>query len=400
MLWKIISLVQGRGHLVKLLLRAQQSVAELSRVFKVSRKTAYKWKARFLQQGIRGLADQSRRPATSPKRLSDDWVRRIRRLRRRHRRWGAKKIRAVLHRQHPRKKVPALRTITRWLRRLRLSQPRRRRPAKGPLVVVSPLTRAQTANQVWTVDFKGWWRRADGRRVDPLTVRDLFSRYLLAVRLLPDQQWWRVQAVFRRLFGQYGLPQVIRVDNGGPFASAGRGALSRLSAWWTVLGIRVEFTRPAHPQDNGAHEQMHRVLKAETTRPPSRNPRAQQQRLDRWRQIYNQERPHEALRQKTPAQHYQPGRSYRAKGVPKVKCPATWEQRRVRSNGQIRWQGRLRFVGEAVVGCKVGLKRLAAGKWSVYLAGILLGELRTSDAGALRPAAYVRQHPTYPKKKV
>src|SRR5664280_3751842 len=100
-----------------------------------------------------------------------------------------------------------------------------------------------------------------------------------------------------------------------------------------VLGIRVEFTRPAHPQDNGAHEQMHRVLKAETTRPPSRNPRAQQQRLDRWRQIYNQERPHEALRQKTPAQHYQPGRSYRAKGVPKVKCPATWEQRRVRSNG-------------------------------------------------------------------
>src|ERR1035437_5029412 len=300
--WKIISLVQGRGHLVKLLLHAQQSVAELSRVFKVSRKTAYKWKARFLQQGIRGLSDQSRRPATSPKRLSDDWVRRIRRLRRRHRRGGAKKNQAVLHRQHPRKKEAAPRTITPWPRRLRLSQPRRR-PAKGPLVVVSPLTRAQTANQVWTVDFKGWWRTADGRRVDPLTVRDLFSRYLLAVRLLPDQQWWRVQAVFRRLFGQYGLPQVIRVDNGGPFASAGRGALSRLSAWWTVLGIRVEFTRPAHPQDNGAHEQMHRVLKAETTRPPSRNPRAQQQRLDRWRQIYNQERPHEALRQKTPAQH-------------------------------------------------------------------------------------------------
>ena len=398
--WKIISLVQGRGRLVKLLLRAQQSVAELSRVFKVSRKTAYKWKARFLQLGMRGLADRSRRPAASPTRLSADWVRRIRRLRRRHRRWGAKKIRAVLHRQHPRKKVPALRTITRWLRRLQLSQPRRRRPAQGPRVVVSPLTRAQTANQVWTVDFKGWWRTADGRRVDPLTVRDLLSRYLLAVRLLPDQQWWRVQAVFRRLFGQYGLPQVIRVDNGGPFASAGRGALSRLSAWWTVLGIRVEFARPAHPQDNGAHEQMHRVLKAETTQPPSCNPRAQQRRLDRWRQSYNQERPHEALRQKTPAQYYRPGRSYRAKGVPPVKYPATWEQRRVRSNGQIRWQGRLRFVGEAVVGCKVGLKRLSAGKWSVYLAGILLGELRASDAGALRPAAYVRQHPTYPKKKV
>ena len=386
--------------MVKLLLCAQQSVAELSRVFKVSRKTAYKWKARFLEKGVRGLADQSRRPAASPNQLNNDWVQRIRQLRRRHRRWGAKKICSVLRRQQPRRPVPALRTVTRWLQRLRLSRPRRRRPVRGPVVVLSKLTRAQKPNEVWTVDFKGWWRTTDGQRVDPLTVRDLFSRYLLAVRLLPDQQWWRVQAVFRRLFREYGLPRVIRVDNGGPFASAGKGSLSRLSAWWTVLGIRVEFTRPAHPQDNGAHEQMHRVLKAETTRPPSRNPRAQQRRLDRWRRIYNEERPHEGLRQQTPAQHYRRGRSYRAKGVPKVTYPAGWQQRGVRSNGQIRWQGRLRFVGEAVVGCKVGLHELCLGKWSVYLAGILLGELHASDAGALRPAAYVRQHPTYPKKNV
>jgi transposase InsO family protein len=397
--WKTITLDQERGRLVKLLLHAQQSVAELSRAFKVSRKTAYKWQARFLQKGVSGLADQSRRPAASPTQLSDDWVERIWRVRRQHRRWGAKKIRAVLQRRHPRQQVPALRTITRWLQRLRLSRPRRRRPARGPVVVLAKLTRAKQSNQVWTVDFKGWWRTADGQRADPLTVRDLFSRYLLEVRLLPNQQWWRVQAVFRRLFRQYGLPGVIRVDNGGPFASAGRGALSRLSAWWTILGIRVEFTRPAHPQDNGAHEQMHRVLKAETTRPPSSNLRAQQRRLDRWRRSYNEERPHEALRQQMPVQHYRLGRSYRTQGVPKVKYPAAWAQRGVRSNGQIRWQGRLRFVGEAVVGCKVGLKELSLGKWSVYLAGILLGELHASDAGALRPAAYVRQHPTYPKLK-
>ena len=398
--WETISLVQGRSHLVKLLLHAQQSVAELSRNFKISRKTAYKWKARFLAEGVRGLANQSRRPVASPTRLSAKWIRRIRRSRRRHRRWGAKKLQAVLGRRHPREQVPSLRTITRWLQRLRLSRARRARPAKGPLVILAPLTRAQKSNEVWTVDFKGWWRTADGQRVDPLTVRDLSSRYLLAVQLLPDQQGWRVQAVFGRLFRQYGLPQVIRVDNGGPFASAGRGALSRLSAWWTVLGIRVEFTRPAHPQDNGAHEQMHRVLKAETTRPPSRNPRAQQRRLDRWRRIYNQERPHEALGQQTPAQHYQRGRSYRATRTPKVKYPAGWVQRGVRSNGEIRWQGRLRFVGEAVAGCKVGLQELSSGKWSVYLAEILLGELHASDAGALRPAAYVHQHLTYQKKKV
>lgn len=394
--WKTVSLIQERERLVKQLLQAHQSVAALSRAFKVSRKTAYKWQARFLEQGLGGLRDQSRRPATSPTRVRALWVERIRRVRRR-RHWGAKKIRMVLRRQHPRQKVPALRTITRWLQRLRLSRPRRRRPARGPLVVRPRLTLAQRANQVWTVDFKGWWRTADGQRVDPLTVRDAFSRYLLAVRVLPDQQWWRVRAVFGRLFHAYGRPAVIRVDNGGPFASVGGGSLSRLSAWWTVLGVQVEFTRPAHPQDNGAHEQMHRVLKAETTRPPSCHLRAQQRRLDRWRRSYNQERPHEALGQATPAQHYRSGRSYQPQGVPQIKYPAAWAQRYVRSNGQIRWQGRLRFIGEAAVGWKVGLQRRSAGTWRVYLAGVLLGELHAADAGALRPAAYAHQHQ---KKKV
>jgi putative transposase len=398
--WKTISLVQERCRLVKLSLKAHQSVAELSRSFGVSRRTVYKWKARFLQRGRQGLRDQSRRPMASPTRLSRHWREQIRQWRRRHRRWGAKKIQVLLRGRHPRKKVPAVRTITLWLQRLGLSQPRRRRPPKGPTVERPKLTPARRSNEVWTVDFKGWWRTADGQRVDPLTVRDLYSRYLVTVRLLPDQQWWRVRAVCRRLFRRYGLPQVIRVDNGGPFASAGRGALSRLSAWWTVLGVRVEFTRPGHPQDNGAHEQMHRVLKAETTRPPSSNRRAQQRRLDRWTRVYNQQRPHEALRQRPPARLYRPGRSYQARPVPLVQYPPAWEQRGVRSNGQIRWQGRLRFVGEAVVGCKVGLKPLVPGKWSVYLAGILLGELRTSDDCGLRPAAYARNHLIPPKKKV
>lgn len=392
-------MVQGRCLLVKLMLKAQQPVGELSRLFQVSRQTAYKWKARFLEAGRRGLRDLSRRPKRSPTQLASFWVRRIQNLRRRHRRWGAKKIRAVLRRKHPRQKAPAVRTITLWLQRLRLTKPRRRRPPKGPTVVRSGLTQARAANQVWTVDFKGWWRTVDGRRVEPLTVRDLFSRYLLTVRLLPDQQWWRVRAVFIGLFRRHGLPRVIRVDNGGPFASAGPAGLSRLSVWWTALGIRVEFTRPAHPQDNGGHEQMHRVLKAEATRPASSTLRAQQRRLDRWRHTYNQERPHEALGQRTPAQCYRVGGRKYPKESPRWRYPKGWAERGVRGNGQIRWQGRLRFVGEAFTGCKVGLKSLRPGNWAAYLGGILLGELRASDACGLRPAAYVRKHPTQPKKK-
>src|SRR5206468_4471149 len=164
--------------------------------------------------------------------------------------------------------VPSVRTVANWLRRLKLSPVRRSSP-KGPRLSPPGLTVARRSNQVWTVDFKGWFRTADGQRVEPLTVRDLFSRYLLSVRLLPAQSWRQARRVFLRLFREKGYPSVIRVDNGGPFGSKGPVGLSRLSAWWTVLGIRVEFIRPGHPEQNGAHEQMHRVLKAETTRPVS-----------------------------------------------------------------------------------------------------------------------------------
>jgi hypothetical protein len=253
------------------------------------------------------------------------------------------------------------------------------------------------SNHVWTVDFKGWFKTADGQRVEPLTVRDLFSRYILGIRLLPDQQWWRVRAVFIRLFARFGKPKVIRADNG--FGSNGPAGLSRLSAWWTALGIRVEFLEPGHPEQNGAHEQMHREFKADLTQPPSSRTRAQQRRIDRWITYYNQERPHEALGGHTPAQRYCPARAQRCPVVPALIYPAPWEVRRVRSNGQIRWRGRLRFIGEPFVGLKVGLKPIRGRSRFVYLARVLLGELRATDAGGIRPAKYERQR-LQPNRKV
>jgi len=248
------------------------------------------------------------------------------------------------------------------------------------------LTVAGRSNQVWTVDFKGWFRTQDGKRVEPLTVRDLFSRYVLIIRLLPDQRWEPVRRVFLRLFQQNGYPEVIRVDNGGPFGSKGPGGLSRLSAWWTALGIRVEFIAPGHPEQNAGHEQMHRVLKAETTRPSSQHPLAQQRRINRWVKTYNQVRPHEALGQRPPAKLYRsrPMEQRRQK----LSYPSDWAVRRVRSNGEIRWQGRKRFVGEAFVGHGVGLRGRSRKKRAVYFGSLLIGELWESDGGGMRPAKY------------
>jgi hypothetical protein len=219
-----------------------------------------------------------------------------------------------------------------------------------------------------------------------LTVRDAFSRYVLAVRLLNHQGWLGVRRVFLGLFGQHGYPNLIRVDNGGPFGSKGPAGLSRLSAWWTALGIGVEFIEPGHPEQNGAHEQMHRVLKAETTRPGSPNRRAQQRRINRWVKTYNQIRPHEGLGQRTPAQVYRGRRAPARRLV--LEYPKGWSTRRVRSNGQIKWLGRKRFVGEAFIGYPIGLKPLSQGKRAVYFAGLLIGELWDGDAGGIRPAKY------------
>lgn len=393
--WKIQSAVGERLRLVKLAFKAQQPIAQLCRVFDISRPTAYKWMKRFEAGGRRALSNDSRRPHRSPRKIRSRWIKAIGRIRRRHRHWGPKKIRVVLGQQGVGKDRPAVRTIARYLKAAGLVRRPTRRSGRGPRVELAPLTMPKGPNEVWTVDFKGWFRTADGKRAEPLTVRDLFSRYGLAVRLVPDQSWRHVRVVFLGLFRRYGQPRIIRMDNGGPFASKGPARLSRLSVWWTALGIRAEFTDPGHPEQNGAHEQFHRLLKTETTRPVSSNRRSQQRRINRWLGIYNDQRPHEALGQRPPAEFYKADRKRKEGCVARLTYPRDWSVRRVRSNGQIRWQGRLRFIGEAFVGYRVGLKNgISAQEQEVYLGGVLLGVLCCSDPGGLRPAAYARPGPS------
>lgn len=251
---------------------------------------------------------------------------------------------------------------------------------------------------MWTVDFKGWFLLGDGQRCDPLTVCDLFSHYVLAVRAQPDQQFGHTLYTFRALMRQAGLPEIIRVDHGSPFASVGLGRLSRLSVWWIEQGIEVEFTGPAAPQENGSHERMHRDLKAEATQPPSAHRAAQQRRFERWRYTYNHERPHESLDQQRPADVYQPSARRLNEHDKPLVYPPDCEVKVVSPNGHLAHEGRNYHLGEAFVGKPVGLRRTADEQTEVYFANVHLGNLRyDAEGGRFRPAPYVAA-PTTPSK--
>ena len=389
-----LSTVNERWLLVRTLLHSHKSLRYWCRFFKISRKTAWKWKQRYEAEGRRGLRDRSRRPQRMPRSLARLWQRRLESWHRQEPFWGPKKIRAVLLRQYD--AVPALRTIARWFRRQGWSRPQRRRALTVRILPAQRLTVPKKPNEVWTCDFKGWFRSGNGQRCEPLTVRDLCSRYALLTRLLPSQHGPAVKAAFTALFRQRGLPQIIRVDNGSPFAGRGAAGLSRLSAWWVRLGIKVEFIRPGCPQDNGAHEQFHRVLKEQTTRPPARTRQGQQHRTTKWLKHYNEVRPHEALGQVPPARLYRVSPRKFAGTCPPQKYTKGFKVRRVRSNGQIKWDARKRFIGEAFIGQWVGLRPLKRGVWAVYFQQLMIGHLYQSDHGAMRTA--VRRTKSYAAK--
>ncbi len=372
------------------------SMAQLCRAWHLSRQTGYKWLRRYRLDGLAGLREKSRAPHSRPHTLSALWLQRIEHLRWRHPSWGPKKLRARLRKQHPRARLPALSTIGASLRRLGLITPRRRR-LRGPVVRARGVRAATKPNEVWTVDFKGWFTTADGRRVDLLTVRDLASRFGLLAQMMAGQKFEPVQQAFTSLFTQRGLPLAIRMDNGSPFGGAGAAGLSRLSAWFISLGIEVQFSRPGHPEDNGAHEQWHRVLKADTARPPASTRSGQAARTTRWLRHYNQVRPHEALNQDVPANHYRNSRR-RYRDRQPLPYPTHLPKRRVNPGGEIKWQGRNRFVGEAFARRYVNLKPYRRGVWRVYYYHVLLGELHAADLSGLRTAGH--HHQTNGPRKV
>ena len=348
----------------------EYSMTELCESFGVSRKTGYKWLLRYREHGLEGLRDALRAPHRVPWAISDQEAEAILAVRRTHPSWGPKKLRAKLRQRAPEQTWPAASTIGELLHRQGLTHPRKRRRRAVPNP--GPLTSAASANQVWCIDFKGWFRTGDSARCDPLTVSDAFSRYLLCAQVLARPDYDRCRAQLERVFREYGLPLVMRSDNGPPFASTGAGGLTRLGVWWVKLGITPERIEPGKPEQNGRHERMHKTLKAETATPPAATLAKQQRRFDYFRHEFNQQRPHEALRQTTPAQHYSTSpRRYPAR-LEDPAYPAEYQVRRVRSNGEIKWAGETIFLSMALIGEVVGVKPADNGDAELYFGPIPL----------------------------
>jgi transposase InsO family protein len=350
------------------------SVAALAEMYSVARKTVYKWLDRHTAEGVAGLADRSRVPHHSPTKLGEELIGHIVAARQRWN-WGPRKLRVKLAAAYPHIAWPAESTIGEVLKRAGLSQPRKRRMRTPPYA--HPFASVDAANQTWCADFKGWFRTSDGRRCDPLTITDAYSRYLLRCHITPKTDGMHVAALFDAAFREYGLPRVIHTDNGTPFASRAPGGLSRVSMRWVQLGILPERSRPASPQDNGRHERMHLTLQQATLQPPERNARRQQDCFDRFRHQYNHERPHEALGDQTPASHYTPSCRPMPRRIPELSYDEDLVVRRVSQQGSLKMNGERTFVSEIFAYEWLGLRALDERYFEVGYGPVRLGFLDT-----------------------
>jgi transposase InsO family protein len=346
-------------------------MSELCERFGISRTVGYKWRDRFRSEGIDGLKDRPRAPLQHGRARARDLVEQVLALRERYPRWGPKKLRVKLAQLCPAEDLPATSTIGEWLRKEGLAHARRRRRRTPPYE--QPFAEVVAANDVWCVDFKGWFRTGDGERCDPLTLSDAFSRYLLRCKVAARTDHDHVRPILEAAFCEFGLPNAIRSDNGAPFASLAAGGLSQLSVWMIKLGVRCERIDLGKPQQNGRHERMHGTLQNETANPPAVTLAEQQRAFDRFREEFNTDRPHEALDFKTPALLYRPSPRCYPCALREPVYDDDCAIRRVRLNGEIKWGGELIFVSRLLIGEPVAISETENGEWLVRFADVTLG---------------------------
>jgi transposase InsO family protein len=354
------------------------SIAELCLLYGISRQTGHKWINRFSPRiGQASLEERSRRPLHSPEATPALLVQRIIARREQFPSWGARKVLSLLELQWPKVDWPHPTTVNDILKRHGLIRARKRRPRIPPRT--RPFSQCKEPNDVWCLDFKGHFRTGDGDVVYPLTVMDAASRFLLACVPLRAPEGAPVRDAFEQLFRTYGLPKALRCDNGEPFIAARSPAgLSRLSAWWVKLGIRVERIDPGKPQQNGRHERMHLTLKIDTALPPKPTFRAQSLAFSRFCKIYNQVRPHEALAMKTPASLYCPSKTPFPQRTPQLQYPFA-DLARVDTGGSIKWGNYKYFVSSSLAGELLGIYVLDSRYAELRFATLLLGVLDTEQ---------------------
>jgi transposase InsO family protein len=356
---------------------ALYTMTELCDRYDISRKTGYKWLERFDAGGRAGLSDRSRAPHQCPHRITEHVAQLICLARRQHPSWGPEKLLQWLGPRHPDIDLPAVSTAGDLLARKGLvKKRRRRRPHLHPGVVPAVTTQP---NDLWTADFKGQFRTRDGIYCYPLTIADQHTRFLMACHGLLSTKGHGVRPVFDRLFREYGLPRAIRTDNGVPFATTGIHGFSQLNVWWLRLGIQHQRILPGQPQQNGAHERMHKTLKGDAIRPPRATLAAQQRAFNRFRGMYNTERPHKFLRGRTPGSLYRPSTRPYTGELPPIEYPGHFLVKRITNAGTFRFKKRLLFIANALKQHTIGLEEIADGIWSIHFCRVLVGRLDERD---------------------
>ncbi len=370
--WKETSPVEERMRFVTRL-REGERLVDLCLEYGISRKTGAKIKKRYSEEGVKGLEDRSRAPSQIPHQTPPEIRALIVAAKKKHMTWGPKKVRAWLADKHPGLCFPSPVTCGNWLERAGLVKKRGSRRRASATLKPSELTEPKAPNDVWAVDFKGQFRLGNGSYCYPLTITDQFSRLLVGVVALDSTKMAPARAAFEDVFREFGLPRVIRSDNGTPFASTGLAGLTVLSTYWLRLGIRPERIEPGHPEQNGQHERMHRTLKEDTTRPAGRTMLQQQERFDAFREEFNNERPHEAIGQRPPAKLYLPSKRAYPSVLPPVEYPLHDVSRGVSFGGCFSMSGALCFLSHALTHERVGLREIDDGRWLVSFMHVDLG---------------------------
>ena len=375
--WKESRIVDQRLQFLSSYQKEEMSLSDLCREFGVSRPTGYRWINRYKDAGPEGLLDLSSKPHGCSHATSEATENAILALRSKHPSWGARKLKARLEKLQPRVNWPAASTFGNILNRAGLTNPKQKKRRTTPYT--EPFAEVTAPNQLWCMDFKGYFSTGDGTRCDPFTITDAHSRYLIRCQTVSRMDLKQVVAVCEAAMHEYGMPTRIRTDNGAPFAANGLLGLSKLSLSWTKMGIVHERIQPGKPQQNGRHERMHRTLKEDTTKPPALTLRLQQKKFDRFRQIFNHERPHEGLNNETPASLYQRSSVMFPRTLSPFAYPRGFETRRVNTSGDISWHKDRVFISQVFSFEDLGFEEMEEDIFRVYFREIELGELDVTE---------------------
>ena len=381
--WKEIRTVDQRLQFLSSYQKEEMSVTDLCHEYGISRPTAYKWIKRYEEVGPEGLLDLTRKPHGCSHATPAEIENEVLALRKRFPSWGARKLKARLERINPNVLWPAASTMGQILSRAGLTNPKRKKRRTTPYS--QPFSAVTAPNQLWCMDFKGYFMTGDGYRCDPLTITDSHSRFLIRCQVVGRMDLAQVSAVCDAAMREYGVPERIRTDNGAPFAGTGLLGLSKLSLSWTKLGILHERIQPGKPQQNGRHERMHRTLKEDTTKPPARTLTAQQKKFDSFRATFNHERPHEALGNETPGSIYVPSTRMMPSRVVPFVYPKTFETRRVNNSGDVSWHKGRVFISEVFRNEDIAFEQIEEDLYRVVFYSTELGEFNSSEM-RFRPA--------------